>query len=305
MPARKTRICKELGNRKFWSYFFVCFSFLICRNQTSNFFGLSQNRYSFNIPNKTIVDKLSIHWYANKKGEQKMKLFYRVVCCLLIIPLFSLTSGCASYRFGRLPSPYINDHSSPITQKDVSVAVEFLGYSQADSTFDCELTKKQVTPAYIVIDNKSSNAYGFRKADVDSSYLPAEEVAKKCARSTMGRLLGYSFLVLVPFVWIVFLPMLIGEMINCPTINSRMKNDYITNEIADTTIASNRSISGIMFVAPLRSGQTFTIPLTNRNTGEKLLFQFQNNQQGAISSESPQEKKETRERKEPNQNFGY
>lgn len=205
-----------------------------------------------------------------------MIIFKKVVCCLVVVSFLALTSGCASYRFGRLPSPYINDHASPITQKDVSVAVEFLNYSQADSTFDCELTKKQVSPVFIVIDNKSSSAYGFRKGDIDSSYLPAEEVVKKCARSTMGRLLGYGFLALVPFVWIIFLPMLIAEMINCPTINSRMKNDYITNEIADTTIASNRSISGVMFVAPLRSGQVFTIPLTNKDTGEKLLFQFQN-----------------------------
>jgi len=178
-----------------------------------------------------------------------MKLLYRIISYLLIIPVLSLTSGCASYRFGRLPSPYINDHPLPVTQKGVSMAVEFLNYTQADSTFDCELTKKKVTPVYIVIDNKSDIAYGFRKTDVDSSYLSAEEVAKKCARSTMGRLLGYGFLALCPFVWLIFLPMLIGEMINCPTINSRMKNDYITNEIADTTIGPNRSICGVMFVA--------------------------------------------------------
>lgn len=234
-----------------------------------------------------------------------MAILKRIVCLVLIIPFLSLCSGCAAYRFGRLPSPYINDHPSPVTQKDVSVAVEFLGWTQADSTFDCELTKKQIMPVYIVIDNKSNAAYGFRKTEVDSSYLAAEEVAKKCARSTMGRLLGYGFLVLVPFVWIIFLPMLIGEMINCPTINSRMRNDYITNEIADTTIASNRSISGVMFVAPLSSGQTFTIPLINRETGERLLFQFQSNQQGAVGVQSQEEtKKETKEKQKPKQNFG-
>jgi len=235
-----------------------------------------------------------------------MKLIYRVISCLLIIPVLSLTSGCASYRFGRLPSPYINDHSSPVTQKEVSVAAEFMNYTQADSTFDCELTKKKVIPVHIVIDNKSNVAYGFRKADVDSSYLPAEEVAKKCARSTMGRMLGYGFLALCPILWLVFLPILIGEMINCPTINSRMKNDYITNEIADTTIGPNRSISGVMFVAPLQSGQLFNVPLVNRNTGEKLVFQFQNTQQNAVGVQPPQEDKEkNKDEKEPKKNFGF
>jgi len=184
-----------------------------------------------------------------------------------------------------------------------------LSYSEADSTFDCELTKKKVTPVYIVIDNRSNVAYGFRKTEVDSSYLSAEEVAKKCARSTMSRLLGYGFLALCPFLWIIFLPMVIAEMINCPTINSRMRNDYITNEIADTTIGPNRSISGIMFVAPLQSGQLFSIPLTNRDTGEKLLFQFQCNQQGAVGIQSATENKEDKNDKDkkknqPKQNFG-
>jgi len=73
----------------------------------------------------------------------------------------------------------------------------------------------------------------------------------------MKRLLGYGFLVLCPYTWIVFLPMLIVEMVNCPSINSRMKNDYLTNEIADTTIGPGRSISGVMFVAPLSSGELF------------------------------------------------
>ncbi|MBU4251755.1 MAG: hypothetical protein KKC39_05600 [Candidatus Omnitrophica bacterium] len=234
-----------------------------------------------------------------------MIVFRKILCISIIVPFLAFCSGCASYRFGRLPSPYINDHPAPITQKDVSVAVEFLSYSQADSTFDCEMAKRKVTPVFIAIDNKSNAAYGFRKSDTDSSYLPAEEVAKKCARSTMSRLLGYGFLALCPFTWIIFIPMFIAEMINCPTINSRMKNDYITNEIADTTIGSNRSISGVMFVAPLSSGQLFNVPLVNRETGERLVFQFQSNQQGAVNIQPSQEKKEKdKKKKEPKKNFG-
>ena len=203
-----------------------------------------------------------------------MIILKKVICSLLIIPLLSLTSGCASYRFGRLPSPYMNDHPSSVTQKDVSVAVEFLSASQADSTFDCEMTKRKVSPVFIVIDNKSNDAYGFRKADVDSSYLSAEEVAKKCTRSTMGRVASYGILGLVVILWVVFIPMAIAEIINCPRINSQMKNDYLTNEIADTTIAPGRSISGVMFVAPLQKGAKFNIPLAAKNSGEKLIFEF-------------------------------
>jgi hypothetical protein len=86
-----------------------------------------------------------------------------------------------------------------------------------------------------------------------------------------------------------------------------MKNDYMTNEIADTTIGPNRSISGIIFVAPLSSGQLFNVPLVNRETGERLVFQFQSNQQGAVNIQSSQGKKEKekeKEKKEPKKNFG-
>lgn len=233
-----------------------------------------------------------------------MKLLYRIISCLLIIPVLSLSAGCASYRFGRLPSPYINDHPAPITKEGVSVAVEFLHFTKADSTFDCELTKKKILPVFIVIDNKSDIAYGFRKSDADSSFLCAEEVSKKCARSTMGRMLGYGFLALCPFTWIIFLPMFIGEMINCPTINARMKNDYMINEIADTTVGPSRSISGIMFISPLASGELFNIPLVNRTTGERLVFGFQSSQQGAVSVGADKEPKKKEEKKQPKQNFG-
>lgn len=232
-----------------------------------------------------------------------MKFFYRIVSCLLIIPVLLLTSGCASYRFGRLPSPYIQDQPSAITKNNISVAVKFFSVSEAQATFDCEMCRRKINPVFIIIDNKSNTACSFRKADVDTSYLSAEEVAKKCARSTMARLVSYGALGLIVIAWIVFIPMAIGEMINCPRINAQMRNDYLNNEIADTTIGPGRSISGVMFVAPFRSGELFTIPLANRDTGEKVLFQFQNSQLGVAYVES-EDKKEVKKKKSPKQNFG-
>ena len=230
-----------------------------------------------------------------------MKTFVRIVCCGLLVSVLSLTSGCASYRFGRLPSPYINDQPNPITQKDVSVAVKIFSSSEALATFDCEMGARKINPVFIVIDNKSSTAYSFRKADVDTSYISAEEVAKKCARSTMGRVASYGILGVLVIAWVIFIPMAIAEAINCPRINAQIRSDYLGNEIADTTIAPGRSISGVMFVAPFRSGELFTVPLVNRDTGERLLFQFQNTQLG-VTSAGPQEKKEKKENK-PKQNF--
>ena len=233
-----------------------------------------------------------------------MKLFYRIISFLLVIPVLLLTSGCASYRFGRLPSPYVNDHPNPMTQGGVSVAVKYFSTSEALTAFDCDMCPKKINPVFIVIDNKSNTAYGFRKADVDTSYLSAEDVAKKCARSTMGRVAGYGALGLFIILWIVLIPMAIAEGISCPRINAQMRNDYLGNEIADTTIAPNRSISGVMFVAPFRSGEMFTIPLVNKDTGEKLLFQFQNGQLGTTYLPPQEKTKNPEPKKELKQNFG-
>jgi len=238
-----------------------------------------------------------------------MKLLYRVISCFLIIPIFSLTSGCASYRFGRLPSPYIIDQPNATTQGNVSVAVKFLSTSEALATFDCEMNKRKISPVFIVIENKSSNTYGFRKADVDSSYMSCEESAKKCSRSTMGRVATYGVLGLIVIAWIIFIPMAIGEMINCPRINAQMRSDYCGNEIADATIGPGRSLSGVMYVAPFKSGEAFNIPLVNRETGERLMFQFQNTQLGSVGAPTKEEIEKTKEVKEtktvePKQNFG-
>lgn len=166
------------------------------------------------------------------------------------------------------------------------------------------MNKRDISPVFLVIENKSSNTYGFRKADIDSSYISGEDAAKKCARSTMGRVASYGVLGLIVILWIVFIPMAIGEMINCPRINAQMRADYTSNEIADATIGPGRSLSGVMYVAPFKSGTAFTIPLMNRDTGEKLLFQFQYNQPAPANIQTTQTKKGSKEKHEPKKNFG-
>jgi len=228
----------------------------------------------------------------------------KAVACLIIIPFLAMSSGCASYRFGRLPSPYVIDHPNAISQNDVTIAVKFYNDTESLATFDCEMGKREITPVFITIENKSSNTYGFRKADVDTSYLECEEAFKKCARSTMGRCATYGILGVFVITAIIFIPMMIGEMINSPRINAQMRSDYCTNQIADSTIGPGRSLSGVMYVAPFQSGSPFTIPLVDRESGEKLLFQFQYNQPASISKKPETKKEPEKKESSPKQNFG-
>lgn len=238
-----------------------------------------------------------------------MKVFKKIIGILVIVSFSSLTSGCATYKFGRLPSPYIIDYPNSATQKDVSVAVKFLNPIEALSVFDCEMDKRDMAPVFIVIENKGQDSYSFKKADVDSSYLSGEEAAKKCSRSTMGRVVTYGALGLFVIAWVVFIPMAIAEMINCPKINAQMKTDYCTNEIPDTTVGPGRSLSGVMFVTPFKSADPFVIPLVNCQSGQKLLFKFKHDQSipsETLVSQNKKDEKVTTPKGtiEPKQNFG-
>lgn len=234
-----------------------------------------------------------------------MLTFKKVVCCLVIVPLLSLSSGCASYRIGRLPSSHINDYPNSIIQKNVSVAIKTIDpYEEAEDTFGCDMAPRKINPVFIVINNKSNDAYGFRKADVDSSYLSAEEVAKSCAGSRLGRakgrLLGFGVAGLA-IMWIALIPMSIVDLFTSPRRNAQMRKAYLRNEIADTTIEPGRAINGVMFATSIRSDKLFTIPLINRETGERLLFQFRISESGAVNVEKS---KEVKENKKPKKNSG-
>ncbi|MBN2483906.1 MAG: hypothetical protein JXD21_06885 [Candidatus Omnitrophica bacterium] len=217
-------------------------------------------------------------------------MFKQVVTYFTLLCFVISTSGCASYQFGRLPSPYVIDHPQSITQNDVSVVAQVMNCDKAVTTFDCEMCEKKIQPVFIVIDNKSDSTYSFAKGDVVSHYLTAEEVAKKCARSTMGRVLSYGFLGLFIITWIIFIPMAIAEAINCPKINSRMRADYADSEIPDATIGPGRSLSGIMFVPQFTSDDKLIIPLVDRATGERLLFRFRDYQMPFRNNEESMKK---------------
>ncbi|MBI5873334.1 MAG: hypothetical protein HZB36_04235 [Candidatus Omnitrophica bacterium] len=68
-------------------------------------------------------------------------------------------------------------------------------------------------------------------------------------------------------------------------------------------------MSGVMYVAPFKSGEAFNIPLINKETGSKLIFQFQNIQIGSVgtSVQEVMKEKETENKTpapQPTQNFG-
>ncbi|MDP8266440.1 MAG: hypothetical protein P9M07_05780 [Candidatus Aceula meridiana] len=183
----------------------------------------------------------------------------RTVLFFTLVSLTLIISGCGGYYAGRLPSNYVEDYVDAVNLNSVSVAVKFFDYDEANEIFSCDMRGRGIQPVFIVIDNKSDVAYGFRKANVEASYVYAEEAAKKCARNQL--------------VYAGPWPPLHVRIIK---INDNIRKDYLAKEIVDVSVEPNSDISGVMFIHPLESGEKFRIPLINRKDGSRLVFEFQN-----------------------------
>ena len=193
-----------------------------------------------------------------KKYKKEFKMFQKTTSLLIAISLMSLISGCGSFYAGRLPSNYIEDYANFIKLKDITVAVKFYNCDEAKETFSCNMDKKGIHPVFIVIDNKSNVTYGFRKENIDSRYIYAVKAARSCFLSKMK----YGG------IW----PPL---HIRVSKINENMKNDYLSKEIADVSVEPGNSLSGVIFLKSIKSGEKLNIPLINRNDGTRLIFEFQ------------------------------
>ncbi len=186
-------------------------------------------------------------------------MFKRALLFFILVFLMVAISGCGGYYAGRLPSNYVEDYVDAVNLNGVSVAVKFFDYDEASEIFSCDMRGREIQPVFIVIDNKSDVAYGFRKASVEPNYIYAEEAARKCARN--------QWIHAGPW------PPLHVRIIK---INNKIRKDYLAKEIVDVSVDPNSDISGVMFIHPLASGEKFSIPLINRKNGNKLVFEFQN-----------------------------
>ena len=185
-------------------------------------------------------------------------MFKRIVLFLIPISLIAIISGCGAYYPIRLPSNYVEDYANSVKLKDVSVVVKFFDCDDAKETFGCNMCTRKVQPVFILINNKSNVAYGFRKANIDSNYIYAEKAAKKCARNK----------IIHGGPW----PPL---YVRIHKINDNIRKDYLAKEIVDVYVEPGRILSGVIFINPFKSGEKLNIPLINRKDGKRLVFEFQ------------------------------
>lgn len=202
-----------------------------------------------------------------KKGGSMFNklLAFVVISCLAV-------SGCASYRAGNLPSSDVGVFKNAQDQDGLKVAVRFLDARESKQVFGVGKVYGLYQPVYIAIDNRTKTAYQFgKRSSINMQSVPAEEVAKNCGFSTVGRATAYG--VAGIFIWPLLIPAVVDGC-GSAQANQKMESDYMYKEIRDDRIQPNGLLNGVVFVSKMKEGDEFVIRLQNVDTNEIKLFSF-------------------------------
>ena len=183
-----------------------------------------------------------------------------------------VVSGCATYSAGRLPSSDVSSFKDMQEQDGLKVAVKFFDARESKQIFGVGKVHDLYQPVYIAIDNRAKDSYQFAKGtSINKQSIPAEEVAKNCGFSTVGRATTYGVVGL--FIWPFLIPAVV-DGVGSAQANQKMESDYSFKEIKDDRVQPNGLLNGVIFVDKMKSGEEFVIRLQNTSNNEIKLFSF-------------------------------
>lgn len=164
-----------------------------------------------------------------------------------------------------------------IKKEQVTVGAEFLNTDLANNIFDTDLVGRGIQPLTIAIENRSNQTYAFRKADVDEHYIPAAQAAKAAYQNPVkaeGQAVGWFLLRIPKLIASVTSKRHRPSLASGPFINRDIQADFVKEEIADTTIGPNGSLTGFLFLGLPRQERVLTIKLLNVQTQQPLIFEI-------------------------------
>jgi len=157
-------------------------------------------------------------------------------------------------------------------QDGLKVAVKFFDSRESKKIFGVGKVCDLYQPVYIAIDNRTKDTYQFTKgSSISKQSIPAEDVAKNCGFSTVGRATTYG--VVGIFIWPFLIPAVV-DGVGSAQANEKMESDYSYKEIKDDRIQPNGLLNGVIFVDKMKSGEEFAIRLQNTSNNEIKLFSF-------------------------------
>jgi hypothetical protein len=191
-----------------------------------------------------------------------------ITCVCFVLSL----NGCASYKAGRMPSSNVESFKNVQDQDGLKVAAEFFSPKESKQIFGVAKVAQLYQPIYIAIDNRTKSSYEFSKrGSINLASVPAEEVAKNCGFSTVGRATAYGVAGL--FIWPLLIPAVV-DGVGSAQANEKMESDYMYKEIKDDRIQPNGLLNGVIFADKMKEGEELVIRLNNVDTNEIKLFSF-------------------------------
>jgi len=164
-----------------------------------------------------------------------------------------------------------------IKKEQVTVAAEFLNTDLAANIFDTDLVGHGIQPLTIAIENRSNQTYAFRKSDVDEHYIPAAQAARAAYQNPVkaeGRAVGWLLLRIPKLIARVTSKRHRPSIASTQFVNRDIQADFVKEEIADTTIGPNGSLTGFMFLELPRQEGVLVVKLLNVQTQQPLVFEI-------------------------------
>ena len=196
---------------------------------------------------------------------------YRAVF-LVLVTLFPLSFfSCASYEAVAVPKLQPEFAVNAKKQNDVIVAARVFSKDDCRKYFDKDVISEGYQPIQVAVDNRSKEYLLLSKSGISLPMVPPEEVAKKCYRSTAGRATGYGIGAL--FLWPLAVPAIV-DGVKSSNANTQMDIDFAAKGLQESVIQPFSNISGVIFVPTSEFKSYLGVNLINRETNEKLTFEF-------------------------------
>ncbi len=120
----------------------------------------------------------------------------------------------------------------------------------------CKLCKHGIQPVAIMINNKSNAVYYFGKNEITPRCVRAQNLLPLCFNEKP---------------WGSSLPSVRKKL---AIMNEKKRYSYLSKEIVDDFIYPQQVKKGFLFFSLLKKTERLIIPLINRDTGEKITFEF-------------------------------
>jgi len=191
---------------------------------------------------------------------------------LTIVLAANLLLGCAGYKAVDIPK--LQPEFSPTAQKqnDVVAAVRVLTVDDCRRYFDFDIIEGVISQ-FKLPSKTSLRSIGFSP----EWNKPAERSPRRGSQemSQVDSRPRYRYGVAALFLWPLAIPAVV-DGVKSSKANTRMDTDFVAKGLQDTVIPPYNTINGIIFVPVAEFRPDLIINLINKETRDKLTFQFNN-----------------------------